>query len=77
MFDSKDFSPESGRGGGGASKGFGAGMLTVPFRGKISRFGTALRARDKILTFAYSAIPFRASSISFKRGIKSRIGSTS
>ena len=34
---------------------------------EIQRFGTAWGARDDILTFAYSAVPFRASSVSYKQ----------
>ena len=50
------------RPGGGDSQFFGAGMLVVPLRGKNSWIWYCLGCRDKMLTLAYGAVPFRASS---------------
>ena len=59
--------------GGGGFQLFGAGYRCSSYLlgVKRQRFGTTWGARDESLTFAYGAVPFRASSVSYKQNIKS------
>ena len=44
----------------------GVGMLVIPFRGRKSRGWYSLGYQRRNVPFAYSAVPFRASSVSYK-----------
>ena len=51
----------------GGSQLFGVEMLVVPLRGKKLRICYCLGCQRWKLTFEYSAVPFRASAVSYKQ----------